>query len=93
MIPIQQFTPAMLAEILRRQPSSDGRTTLAWQLAVGPALARATTVRLVGRTLIVRASDPRWISEIARAQEVVVARLQHLLGPGAVTRIDTTSES
>ena len=45
MRPIQQFTPAVLAEVIRRQPPSEGRTTLAWQVAVGAAIARATTVR------------------------------------------------
>jgi predicted nucleic acid-binding Zn ribbon protein len=89
MLPIQQFTPAILAEILKRQPSSAARTRFAWQLAVGPALARATTVELVDGTLCVRAADPRWIGELTRAKGVVLARLQHLLGPGEVTRIRT----
>ena len=87
MLPIQQFTPAILAEILRRQPPSPARTQFAWQLAVGPALARATTVELVDGTLFVRAADPRWIGEVTRAKGVVLARLQRLLGPDEVARI------
>ena len=89
MLPIQQFTPAVLAGILRRQPDSPGRTAFAWQMAVGPALARATSVELVDGTLTVRAADPRWLREVSRSSDVVLTRLQHLLGPDAVVRIRT----
>lgn len=87
MIPIQNFAAGVLAEIVRRQPASKERTAFAWQLAVGPALARATTVELVGGVLTVRAHDRRWISEIRRASDTILARMQHLLGADAVTRI------
>jgi predicted nucleic acid-binding Zn ribbon protein len=87
MLPIQQLTPSVLGEILRRQPPSEGRTRFAWQLAVGAALARATTVRLADGVLIVSASDRRWVAEIKTARDIVLRRVQHLLGPEAVTRI------
>jgi hypothetical protein len=87
MLPIQQFTPPVLAEMIRRQPSSDGRTRLAWQVAVGTKLARATSVQLAGGVLTVSATDPRWVAEIQAAREVVLRRLQDLLGPKAVSRI------
>ena len=35
----QSFAPAVLAEIIRRQPDSKQRTDFAWAVAVGPALA------------------------------------------------------
>jgi len=84
MLSIQQLSSGVLADILRRQPPSEARTTFAWQLAVGPALARATTVSLSDGVLCVRSPDARWAREIARATDVVLARLQHLLGPEAV---------
>jgi hypothetical protein len=87
MQPIQQFTPSVLAEVIRRLPSSDGRTMLAWQIAVGTKLARATSVRLAGSVLTVSATDSRWITEIEAAREIVLHRLQQLLGPDAITRI------
>ena len=87
MQPIQQFTPAVLAEVIRRQPSSDGRTNIAWQIAVGTKLARVTSVRLSERVLTVSASDSRWVTEIEAARETVLRRLQDLLGPDAVKRI------
>ncbi len=56
MLPIQQLSAGVLADVIRRQPSSPARTALAWQLAVGPALARATTVALCDGVLTVQSS-------------------------------------
>ena len=54
---------------MRRQPSSPGRTAFAWQLAVGPALGRATTVELARRRPHGHApTDARWTREIERAR-------------------------
>jgi hypothetical protein len=86
--PFQAFAPAVLAEIIRRQPASKERTTFAWSIAVGPALARATTVELRGTTLIVCARDARWSKEIERAKDTILARLRHLLGETAVSSIE-----
>jgi len=92
---LQHLTSGVLADIIRRQPSSPARTAFAWQLTVGPALARATTVELADGVLIVRSSDARWTLEVTRARAVVVQRLQHFLGAEAVTslRIDRSSRS
>jgi hypothetical protein len=87
MLPIQRFTPAVLAEVIRRQPPSDGRTRIAWQIAVGAKLARATTVHLSQGVLTVSAADCRWITEIEAAREIVLRRLQELLGRESVARI------
>ena len=87
MIPIQTVSSGVLAEIIRRQPASNGRTRFAWQLAVGPALARVTSVELAAGLLTVRCADPRWARELVRAREVVLGRLQQLLGTDAVQRL------
>jgi hypothetical protein len=39
--------------------------------------------------LFVTARDERWRGEIARAQDAILEKLQHLLGPDAVQRIRT----
>ncbi|HSC25895.1 MAG TPA: DciA family protein [Vicinamibacterales bacterium] len=91
MVPIQDFSTGVLGEILRRQPASKARTAFAWQLAVGPRLARMTTVELDAGVLTVRAADPRWLDEVRRAPNLILPRLQRLLGADAVTRIDTRS--
>ena len=89
MIPIQNFSSGVLAGIIRRQPASKERTSFAWQLAVGPALARMTTVELKGDVLEVRGKDLRWVREIERARPAVLAKMQHLLGPTEVRTIKT----
>ena len=86
---IQQFGSGVLAEIIRRQPASKEKTSFAWQLAVGPALARATTVDLREGVLFVAARDERWRAEIARAQGAILAKLQHLLGAHVIHKIRT----
>jgi Dna[CI] antecedent DciA-like protein len=91
MQPIQQFSARVLSELIRRQPASQEKTAFAWQLAVGSALARVTTVELEQDILRVRVSDPRWTVEVRRARPLVLARLQQLLGPDAVTRIEIDS--
>jgi predicted nucleic acid-binding Zn ribbon protein len=88
MRPIQTFAGSVLAEIVRRQPASPARTAFAWQLTVGPALARATSVEMEGTTLQVRANDERWLKEIARAKPMILPRLQELLGDQNLTKIN-----
>ena len=67
MQPIQQFSSRVLSELIRRQPASQEKTAFAWQVAVGPALARVTTVELEQDVLRVRVSDSRWTVEVRRA--------------------------
>lgn len=92
MIPLQNFSASVIAEIVRRQPASKERTGFAWQLAVGQALARVTTVQLANGVLSVRAIDPRWLLEIDRAREPVLQKMQHLLGREQVARIVTRTQ-
>ena len=80
MQPLQSFAPAVLAEIIRRQPASKERTDFAWSVAVGPALARVTTVELRNRNMIVCARDVQWARELERARDTILPRLQMLLG-------------
>ena len=86
---VQTFSGGVLADIIRRQPPSPGRTQLAWQLAVGPTLHRLTSVEMEGTTLRVRSSDPRWLKEIERARATILPKLQSLLGKDHVTKITT----
>jgi predicted nucleic acid-binding Zn ribbon protein len=92
MIPIQHFSAGVLADVIRRQPSSPARTMLAWQIAVGPALARATTVELSEGVLTVHSSDARWTLEVTRARDIVLRRLQHFLGPDCVKALHIERE-
>jgi predicted nucleic acid-binding Zn ribbon protein len=90
MRPIQEFGAGVLAQLIRHQPPSPARTDFAWQLAVGPVLARVTTVSLDGDVLKVKATDARWLKEIERARPALLPKLQQLLGESAVRKITTT---
>ena len=91
MIPIQQFSPGVLAEVVRRQPASRARTAFAWQLAVGAAIARTTTIEVVDGVLQVTARDAHWGRAVERASQTILARMQHLLGAQAVTTMKVVS--
>jgi predicted nucleic acid-binding Zn ribbon protein len=90
MQPIHHFAGGVLAQLIRRQPPSPARTEFAWQLAVGPALARVTTVTLDQGVIHVSATDARWLKEIDRARPAILSKLQQFLGPGTVSRIITS---
>jgi len=53
MRPLTHAVPGALIQLLRDTPISDGKVGFAWSAAVGPALARATRVKLDGQTLLV----------------------------------------
>jgi predicted nucleic acid-binding Zn ribbon protein len=89
---LQSCTTSVLAELLRRQPASKERTAFAWSVAVGPAIARATSVELAGDVLTVRARDQRWAQEIHRNRGTVLARLQQLLGTETVRDVSVLRE-
>jgi uncharacterized lipoprotein YmbA len=91
MVPLQNFATGVIAEVIRHQPASPGRTTFAWTVAVGPALARSATVTLKDDVLTVRARDPRWAAEIERAADTILKRMQRLLGAASVSRIEVVS--
>ena len=92
MISLQQAMPAVIAELLQRGPISEGKIEMAWNLAVGVALARVTTVRLIRDGLLqVTAADERWVRELRRSASTIVARLKTLLGTDVVTRIEVIS--
>ena len=88
MVPLQNFATGVLSDVIRRQPPSPARTSFAWTVAVGPALARSATATLNGTVLIVRPRDPRWAKEVERARDTILARMQQLLGGQSVTKME-----
>jgi predicted nucleic acid-binding Zn ribbon protein len=88
MRPLTHAIPGALMQLLRPAALSEGKVAFAWNAAVGPALARATAVKLEGGVLIVEASTAEWTREVSRSGRVILTRLQALLGEDTVTRID-----
>jgi Dna[CI] antecedent DciA-like protein len=91
MIPIQQFSSGVLAEIVRRQQPSAARTGFAWQIAVGPAMARTTSIDLVDGVLRVIGRDAYWAQAVERSSETILARMRHLLGGESVRAIEVVN--
>ncbi len=87
MRPLASALPGALAQLLHDAPLSDGKVAFAWKAAVGPAVERATAVKLDGTMLIVEVASPQWAREIKRSTAVILRRLQTLLGEDIVTRI------
>jgi len=78
--PLNDAARGALQSLLRETPLSPGKVRFAWTAVVGPAVERATTVRLEGDTLVVEASSAQWAREVSRSTPVIVRRLKGLLG-------------
>jgi hypothetical protein len=87
MRPLTQALPGAVTELLRGVPTSAGKVSFAWRVAVGTGVERVSAVRLDARTLLVDVTDQRWAREIARSSPVILARLQSLLGHETINRI------
>lgn len=84
---VNHAIPAVVAQILRNAPTSPGKIDCAWKVAVGPATARMTDVRLEGTVLLVDARSLAWTREVRRASPTILLRLQSLLGPETITEV------
>lgn len=82
------FATSVLADMLARQPMSQGKLQFAWRAAVGPALARAASLDWRDGRVIVQMSSPEWAREIRRSKPMILERLQMLLGKDTVKRIE-----
>jgi len=84
---VSRFLPAALADLLRETPLSDGKVGFAWRAVVGPALGRATEVKLERGVLIVETTSLVWAREIRRSSSMILPRLQAFLGKDTITSI------
>ena len=87
MHPIQQFSSGVLAEIIRRQAPSAERASFAWQIAVGPAISRTTTIDLVDGVILVTVRDAHWARAVERGAATILPRMQHLLGAQTISAL------
>lgn len=85
---LAHVVPSAILQLLRDAPMSSGKVGFAWRAAVGPALDRATHVRLEGRVLVVDANGPQWAQAVTRSSPLILQRLQQFLGTEAVERIE-----
>ena len=90
MIPVKAFMPEALAAILRAAPLDAAKVSFAWRAAVGPAIDKASAVRLDATTLRVRVAQASWQREIERSAATIHQRLDALLGPRVVRTLDVS---
>jgi hypothetical protein len=65
-----------------------GKLRLAWRIAVGAAMDRATSVTLVDDACVeVTAVDVAWRREVKRSQDEILTRLRYLVGESALKKI------
>ena len=92
MIAAQHCVTSALKALLRDQPLSQGKVSLAWSAAVGRTIDRVTSVSLgQDGTLTVRADDRHWAREIGRSTALIATRVNRLLGDGIVKRLEVTT--
>lgn len=85
---LQMVLPRALVELFRQGPLSQGKLEVAWRVAVGDALSRVSTVRLLADASVeVRATDQRWRRELKRSSGMILTRLISLLGPETITTL------
>ena len=85
---ISTVVPRALTELFRDSPMSQGKIEVAWRVAVGDALNRASQVRLQpDRSVEVHPMDQRWHRELKRSSPMILERLNALLGKNAVSRL------
>lgn len=87
MLPLSHMVPAALAILLSTAPLSDGKVEFVWRTVVGPAIERATRVKLDRGVLIVETTSAQWAREVRRSSAMILRRLQDFLGRDTVTSI------
>jgi len=87
MRPLTHALPGALRLLLHGMPLSNGKVDFAWTAAVGPAVARATAVKLEDGVLIVETTSAQWTREVQRSSPLILKRLQSLLGDETITRM------
>jgi len=89
---LHQFMSPAVARIVRPAPLSTEKVLFAWRMAVGPAIARVSHVALSDRrTLVATLTDARWRPELDRSADIILVRLQQLLGDDVVERLELRS--
>ena len=85
--PLHLAAAGVLPALVRDAPLSPGKVAFAWRASVGNAFDRGTAVRLEEGTLIVDATSAQWAREVTRSADMILLRMQSLLGAGAVQRL------
>jgi hypothetical protein len=86
-IKANQVMPAVVAEVIRKAPLTNEKVAFAWRLAVGPAVDKATKVRLDADGTLYVSAKAAWLDGVRQSVGLIRSRLAHYLGETAVKRI------
>jgi predicted nucleic acid-binding Zn ribbon protein len=82
---VGQVIPAVVEEVVRKAPLTPEKVAFAWRMTVGPAVGKATSVRLGDTgTLYVSCESAAWAAAVKRSRPLIHQRLNALLGADAV---------
>ena len=79
--------PAVVADVIRKAPLTDDKVSFAWRLAVGPAVGKATKVRLDNQGTLHVSAKPAWLDGVRQSVGLIRSRLAHYLGENVIKRI------
>ena len=92
MIPVRQFVPDAVTEIIRKAPLTPEKVAFAWRSVVGPAIDQATAVSWGDDGVLrVKTKDAAWQREVERSAALIRSRLEALLGERVVRYIEVKS--
>jgi hypothetical protein len=91
MVPAHRIIPGILAQVVRPAPLCPEKVAFAWRASVGPVVNRATGVHLDEQGVLhVTAQDAQWRREVERSLGLIRSRLDTLLGPDVIIRVEIT---
>ena len=77
--------PGVVEEVVRTAPLTPEKVAFAWRASVGPAVGKATSVRLGENGLLyVKCDSAAWATAVKKSAPLVRQRLDGLLGAGTV---------
>jgi predicted nucleic acid-binding Zn ribbon protein len=80
-----QVIPAVVEEVVRKAPLTPEKVAFAWRVSVGPAVGKATSVRLgENGVLYVTCDSAAWATAVKKSVPMIQKRLHGLLGADAV---------
>lgn len=88
MKPLSTVTDAALPALLARAPLTPEKIDFSWRLAVGAPVHRACAVTLMNGILEISAPDRAWAREIERSADVILSRMQRMLGRDVIRRLE-----
>jgi hypothetical protein len=87
MEPLGSLLHVVVPALVAKAPLTPEKVQFAWRVSVGSAIDRATRARLAGATLVV-SGETQWLREVERSRDLILRRLQRILGPGVVGALD-----